>query len=98
MSLWVPKRVEGLVQTARSAAKTGLSILPPEMRQGPLYWLWTTRLARAQAGSSARERWRLRRLKSVVRHAAENTEGYRQLFKRAGVSWKDLRTEHDLRF
>lgn len=87
---------------ARAAAprhrflRRAAALLPPPLREGYTYWRWRWFLQRAQWWSRAQiEAWQLERLRAIVRHAYRHTEGYRELYRSAGIHPRDIRTLDD---
>lgn len=77
--------------------KTIAAVIPPAWRQGRGYWRWRRFLNDAQHWPRERiERWQLQKLQAIVRFAYENTEGYRELYRKAGVGPDDLRSLRDI--
>ncbi len=89
---------ERLSERERARIKRTLAWIPPQWRQGATYWRWRRFLRMAQWWPADRIRaWQLERLQSIVRHAMESTEGYRELYRQAGVSAEDVQSLDDLR-
>src|SRR2546422_5973934 len=71
-----------LSEAQKDRLKRVLSVVPPRWRQGGTYWQWRHFLDEAQYWSSTRiETWQLDRLRNIVRHAIDHTEGYRELYR-----------------
>jgi phenylacetate-CoA ligase len=82
----------------RETIKPWLSWLPYAVKQGGVYREWSRFLEDAETWPRERiERWQMDRLRAVVRHAIQHTEGYRELYRKAGVGADDLRSPGDLR-
>jgi len=74
------------------------SAVPRRWRAGPCYWRWRRFLSAAQGWSpEVIEAWQLQRLQKIVRHAYLHTNGYRELYRQAGVRPEDIRTLSDIR-
>ncbi len=87
-----------LSEAQKDRLKRVLSVVPPRWRQGGTYWQWRHFLEQAQYWPSTRiETWQLDRLRNIVRHAIDHTEGYRELYRTAGLTADDLRSLTDLR-
>ncbi|MCL4685390.1 phenylacetate--CoA ligase family protein [Myxococcota bacterium] len=72
--------------------------VPPSLRQPRAYRRWRRFLVEAQRWPAARiEAWQLEQLRDLIRHAIANCEGYRDLYRRAGIRAKDIRSKADLR-
>lgn len=83
---------------SRERIKRAAAFLPPALRQPGIYTHWRRFLAAAQHWPAERiQAWQLEQLRSVVRHAVTHTEGYRELYRQAGVGPEDLRSLADLR-
>src|SRR2546425_774097 len=90
--------VKNLRQGPKDGLKRLLSVVPPGWRQGGAYWRWRRVLAEAQTWSATQiEGWQVKRLREVVRYAFEHTEGYRDLYRSAGISPDDIRSVADVR-
>jgi phenylacetate-CoA ligase len=82
----------------RETFKPLLSWLPYEAKQGGTYRTWSRFLPEAERWPRERiEAWQLERLRAVVRHAIAHTEGYRELYRKAGVTADDMRSLADVR-
>lgn len=78
--------------------KQALSVIPPSFRQSLLYYRWRRFLFEAQSWSAEKIRaWQTEKLRKIVRHAMENTDGYRDLYRQAGIKPEDIRELEDLR-
>jgi phenylacetate-CoA ligase len=87
-----------LSETNKDRLKRVLSLVPPSWRQGRSYWRWRHFLHKAQYWSPTQiKAWQLDRLRKIVRHATDHTEGYRELYRTAGLSADDLRSVADIR-
>lgn len=72
--------------------------LPYAVKQGPVYARWSRFLSEAERWPRDRiEQWQAERLREVVRHAMAFTEGYRELYRQAGVTVEDIRSPADVR-
>ncbi len=72
--------------------------LPYEVKQGSEYKRWLRFLEYAETWPRERiEQWQMDRLRAVIRHAVQHTEGYRELYRKAGVCADDMRSPADLR-
>ncbi len=79
--------------------KRALAIVPPSVRQRPAYRHWRRFLAEAQHWPAEKIwDWQLEKLREVVRHALAHSEGYRQLYRQAGIQPEDLRSLADLKY
>lgn len=86
-------------ENKRAQLKHVAAIAPIQLRLGPYYWQWRYFLSRAQKWQASRiEAWQLKKIKSIVKYAYENIEGYRELYKRAGVSPQDIVTLRDVKY
>jgi phenylacetate-CoA ligase len=75
-----------------------VAILPPHWRQGAVYRRWRRFLAEAQHWTAEQiQQWQLTKLQEIVRHAVERTEGYRELYREAGITPDDIRSLNDLK-
>ncbi len=74
------------------------SLVPPNIRMGSTYRA-TKRLLNAQEywDRERIERWQIRHIGKMLRHAYDNVPGYRQLYDEAGVKPEDFRTAGDIR-
>jgi phenylacetate-CoA ligase len=82
----------------RTAAKLVLSAVPVPLRQSPAYWRWRHFLREAHQWPAERiVDWQLTQFKRITRYAYENTEGYRELYRQAGIKPGDIRTLADVR-
>ncbi|MBI5529682.1 MAG: phenylacetate--CoA ligase family protein [Deltaproteobacteria bacterium] len=82
----------------KRGVKAIAAVAPPQWRKSPLYWKWRLFLGRAENWSPAKIRaWQLKALQGTVRHAFEKTEGYRDLYRKAGVAPRDIRSLDDVR-
>ena len=82
----------------QESLKPWLYWLPYGIKQGGEYRKWTRFLERAEGWTAERiERWQMERMRMVIRDAIENTEGYRELYRKAGVRPEDVRTPADVR-
>lgn len=71
--------------------------LPPSILLGASYRHWKRFLAQAQFWPRERiEQWQLERFREILRHAYTNTEGYRELYRKAGMLPDDIRTFEDV--
>ncbi len=87
-----------LSETHKDGLKRVLSVVPPSWRQGRAYWQWRHFLGKAQYWSPTHiKAWQLDRLRNIVGHAIRHTEGYRELYRTAGLSADDLRSLSDIR-
>lgn len=79
------------------ALKTVAAVVPPSLRQGRGYWQWRRFLSESQYWPRERiEAWQLQKLRTIVRFAYENTEGYRELYRNAGVHPDNIRSLQDI--
>jgi phenylacetate-CoA ligase len=87
----------GLSERHKASVKRLLSFVAPRWRQGGTYWRWHRFLNIAQHWPRSRiESWQLERLRRVVRHAYDHTDGYRELYRSAGVSPDDINSLADI--
>lgn len=78
--------------------KRAAAVIPMHWRAGREHRRWRRFLCEAQWWPRERiEAWQLERLRHIVRHAFDNTEGYRELYRKAGVSPDDIRSLDDIR-
>lgn len=78
--------------------KPALGWIPYAVKQGPVYAYWSRFLARAEYWPRERaEQWQTERLREIVRHAITHTEGYRELYHKAGVKFEDIRSFSDVK-
>lgn len=78
--------------------KRALAIVPPGLRQPFAYRRWRRFLAAAQYWPEEKIRqWQIENLRQIVRHAVERTEGYRELYRKAGIKPDDIRSQEDIR-
>lgn len=91
--------IRDLPEAHRRRLKSLLAVIPPGMRQSRTYRRWGGFLREAQYWPAERiEAWQLEQLRAIVQHAISKTEGYRELYKSAGLrSAADLRKLSDLR-
>lgn len=90
--------VQRLSSDHRRRLKRLLSIVPPELRQGAVYRHWRGFLREAQYWTPERiAAWQLEQLRELIRRAMTQTEGYRELYGKAGVRPEDIRSVQDLR-
>ena len=77
--------------------KPWFSWLPYGVKQGGVYRRWRRFLKDAETWPRERiEQWQMERLRQVIQHAVDRTEGYRELYRKAGVRAEDMRTPADL--
>ena len=82
----------------RNGLKRALAVIPSAWRQRPVYRRWRRFLDEAQFWP--RERivaWQLEKLRDLIRLAVTQTDGYRELYARAGVKPEDIRSLDDVR-
>lgn len=71
--------------------------LPPSILLGASYRYWKRFLAEAQHWPRERiDEWQIARFREMVRHAYTHTEGYRELYRKAGLEPDDIRTQSDI--
>ena len=81
-----------------SLVRRAASLIPVSLRQGSTYWSWRRRLEEVRSLPRREiEAAQLAQVRDLVRYACEHTEGYRNLYKDAGMSWEDIRTLADFR-
>ncbi len=74
------------------------SAIPRRWRMGPGYWTWRRELLAARDWPPERvEAWQLARLQDIIRLAYDRTQGYRELYRQAGVRPEDIRSLADIR-
>lgn len=74
-------------------------MVPSALRQSSVYVTWSRFLRDGDTWSRDRiEAWQLAQLQSIVAYAFENTEGYRELYRKAGVKPQDIQRLDDIRF
>jgi phenylacetate-CoA ligase len=84
--------------TIRKSVRAVLAYLPISMHQPPSYHRWRRFLQEAQFWSPEKVReWQLTRFREVVRLAMDHVEGYRELYRKAGVVPEDIRTVADIK-
>jgi phenylacetate-CoA ligase len=84
--------------TSRDALKPWLSWLPYGVKQGGEYRAWSQFLKDAEGWPRERiERWQMDRLRTVMRDAIDHTEGYRELYRKAGARPEDVQAPADVR-
>lgn len=72
-------------------------VLPVQSRFGPGYEVWRRKLREKQFWPRERiEAWQLERLREMVDFAGRHTEGYRELYRKAGITARDLRSTADV--
>ena len=82
----------------RNGLKRALAVIPSAWRQRPVYRRWRRFLEEAQHWPRERiEAWQLEKLRELIRLAVTQTEGYRELYARAGVTPEDIRSLDDVR-
>lgn len=82
----------------RDSIKRSLSWLPHGVKTAPSYAKWSRFLSRGDRWPRDKvERWQTAQLRVVVRHAMAHTDGYRELYRAAGVNSDDLRSPADVR-
>lgn len=78
--------------------KRAVAVIPQSLRQTPAYNRWRRFLKDAQRWPAEKiAAWQGEKLRELVRHACENTEGYRELYKKAGIKPEDIRTAGDVK-
>jgi phenylacetate-CoA ligase len=83
----------------RAVVRRVAAFLPDTLREGYTYWRWRRFLEQAQWWSAAAiEAWQLRRFRNILNYAYEYTEGYRELYRAAGIHPRDIQTLQDRRF
>jgi phenylacetate-CoA ligase len=82
----------------KQLGKKLLTWLPMDMKLGPTYRKWRSFLQKAERWPPEMIRsWQARRLREIVRHAWDNCEGYRELYRKAGCTPDDIQDVDDLR-
>ena len=91
--------IRRIPEIQRQRLKQVAAIIPPWMRQSRTHRYWRRFLHEAQYWPVAQIRsWQLERLRRLVHHAISKTEGYRELYSKAGLrSAEDIRALEDLR-
>jgi phenylacetate-CoA ligase len=90
--------VQRLSPAQRRRLKTFLGFVPPRLRQGRVYWRWRHFLEEAQHWNAERiATWQVAQLREVVHWAVSRTEGYRELYQKAGIKPGDIQSLADLR-
>ena len=75
-----------------------LSMLPWRLQEGSSYRAWRTFLHQSADWHPEQiEAWQAKRLRETIRFAIDHTEGYRDLYRKAGVRPQDIRSTADLR-
>ena len=78
--------------------KRAVAIIPPSLRQSFAYRRWRRFLAESERWPTERIcQWQTENLRRIVRHAVEHTEGYRELYRKAGIKPDDIRSLEDVR-
>ncbi|HMP89038.1 MAG TPA: glycosyltransferase [Kiritimatiellia bacterium] len=74
------------------------SVVPLSLRMGNKYWWWLKFLKASQHWSKDQiTEWQFRRLREMLDFAYRETDGYRQLYKAAGITPEDIRSPDDFR-
>jgi len=82
----------------RQLAWRALSLVPHGLRESGPYRTWRAFLnAGAHWSPEQIELWQVEQLRKTVRFAMDNTEGYRELYTKAGVQVEDIRSTADIR-
>jgi phenylacetate-CoA ligase len=77
--------------------KNILAWLPMDVKLGASYCKWRSFLRKAERWPAEMIRiWQAQRLREIVRHAWDNCEGYRELYRKAGVTPDDIQDVNDL--
>jgi phenylacetate-CoA ligase len=83
--------------TMKQLGKGLLTWIPMDMKLGGTYCKWRSFLRKAERWPPEMIRiWQARRLREIVRHAWDNCEGYRELYRKAGVTPADIQDVDDL--
>src|SRR5437899_5737669 len=78
--------------------RRAIAVIPPGWRQRSVYGRWRRFLADAEHWPAEKiQTWQLDRLREIIRHAVSSTEGYRELYRKAGINPEDIRSLADLR-
>lgn len=77
--------------------RTVTSLVPPGILLGKGYRHWK-KVAQTEQNLSrqAIDQWQLERFRTIMRYASQYTEGYRELYKKAGISADDIREYRDV--
>ena len=90
--------LKGLSSEQKNRIKRVAAIIPQCLRQTPTYNRWRRFLKDANHWPAEKiAAWQGEKLRELVRNACEQTEGYRELYKKAGVKPDDIRTAADVR-
>jgi phenylacetate-CoA ligase len=82
----------------KKLAWRALSLVPQRLREGTSYRSWRTFLHQSAHWHPEQiEAWQAERLRETVRFAIENTEAYREMYRKAGVKPQDIRRTADLK-
>ncbi len=82
----------------KDTIKSIIAIIPPQFRQRPLYYKTKKWLRRSLDWSPEQlEKMQVMQLRRIVYLAYNNTSGYRQLYKEAGVQPSDIQKLTDLK-
>jgi phenylacetate-CoA ligase len=82
----------------RQVTKNLLSWMPIDVKLGRTYREWRSFLWKAEYWSPEMIRsWQAQRLREIIRHAWDNCEGYRELYRKAGVTPDDIQDVDDVR-
>ncbi len=82
----------------KQLAWRALSLVPRSLQESGEYRAWRTLLKTgAHWNPEQIEVWQAEQLRKTVRYAMDHTEGYRELYRRAGVNADDLKTTADIR-
>jgi phenylacetate-CoA ligase len=76
-----------------------ISLVPPACRRSQVYDGWESFLLQSREWPEDRiQAWQLKKLRGIVRYASERTEGYREIYRKAGVRPEDIQRLDDIRF
>jgi phenylacetate-CoA ligase len=86
------------VPNMKQAGKSLLTWMPMDVKLGGSYRKWRSFLRKAERWPPEMIRiWQARRLREIIRHSWDNCEGYRELYRKAGVTPDDIQDVEDLR-
>ena len=82
----------------KQLARRALSLVRRPLQEGSTYRKWRRFLNDGSGWNAAQiEHWQAEQLRSMVQYAIDHTEGYRELYRRAGVKPNDLQSTADIR-
>ncbi len=87
-----------LPRPLQKGVREAVAWVPPSCRQSRIYRHWRGFLVQAQHWPAERiQQWQLEKLRRIIQHAITQTEGYRELYRRAGVGPEDVHSLSDLK-